>query len=212
LALLSVARARLALLTGANEDALALTTSVAIAHQPSDDTEGQSDPRSLHPKESSQSQRHTSPVYRLEGMVIRSIALQRLGVTTEAADLLRRAVNQATHLGCLLPLASAPRHELHAVAERVPSAQRLLKDRAFTSMPDIYPSHLTLVTLTERERTILRMLDDGRQPRDIARSLYVSPNTVKTQTRSLYRKLHAASRGQALATARELQILPPSTR
>ena len=209
--LLAVARARLALLTGANEQTLSLTWSVSVTDRTVDDAQQPSSSTTRRRAESDQLRRLTSPVYRLECMVIRSIALQRLGATTEASDLLRRAVNQTTHLGCWLPLASAPRHELLTLAELIPSAQALLQDPVFTSMPEIYPPHLTLVTLTEREHAILRMLADGRQPRDIARTLYVSPNTVKTQTRNLYRKLNAASRGQALATARELQILRPNS-
>ena len=43
--------------------------------------------------------------------------------------------------------------------------------------------------------------------REIAQSLYVSQNTVKTHTRSIYRKLGASSREQAVARGRELGLL-----
>ncbi|WAL96464.1 LuxR C-terminal-related transcriptional regulator [Streptomyces sp. Je 1-369] len=43
--------------------------------------------------------------------------------------------------------------------------------------------------------------------RGIADSLHVSHNTVRSQTRSVYRKLGVSSRSQALCRARELELL-----
>ena len=188
-----------------------MTSAVPVATGASGDADEQPRPgvRGSHP--AGQPQRLTSPIHRLEGMIIRSIAFHRLGMTSNSADLLRRAVNQTTNLGCFLPLASAPRHDLRAMAEVVPAAERLLQDPVFASTADIYPARVALVSLTDRELSILRMLADGLQPRDIASHLYVSPSTVKTQTQSLYRKLNATSRSQALHAARELQILSPGT-
>jgi LuxR family maltose regulon positive regulatory protein len=37
--------------------------------------------------------------------------------------------------------------------------------------------------------------------------LFLSPNTVKTQAVSIYRKLDASTRGQAVARSRELGLL-----
>ena len=42
---------------------------------------------------------------------------------------------------------------------------------------------------------------------DIAERLYVSANTVKTHARSVYRKLDASSRGEAVARARHAGLL-----
>ena len=42
---------------------------------------------------------------------------------------------------------------------------------------------------------------------DIAASLFVSENTVKTHVSSLYGKLGAARRSEALATARNLHLV-----
>lgn len=55
--------------------------------------------------------------------------------------------------------------------------------------------------LTVRERVILRELVHSASMTDIAQSLQVSANTVKSQRRSLYRKLGARSRDEALAIA-----------
>jgi len=55
--------------------------------------------------------------------------------------------------------------------------------------------------LTVRERVILHELVHSASVTEIAQRLQVSANTVKSQRRSLYRKLGAASRDEALAVA-----------
>ena len=61
--------------------------------------------------------------------------------------------------------------------------------------------------ITEREREVLRLLQGTLSLRDIGRELYLSPNTIKTHTRALYRKLGASDRQDAVAKARELGIM-----
>ena len=62
--------------------------------------------------------------------------------------------------------------------------------------------------LTKRELDILRLLALGRQNKEIARALSISPNTVKFHVTNLCTKLGAANRGEAAARARELQLIP----
>jgi LuxR family maltose regulon positive regulatory protein len=54
---------------------------------------------------------------------------------------------------------------------------------------------------------VLRLLPTRLTQREIGRELYVSFNTVKTHTRSLYRKLDAAGRREAVVRARERRLL-----
>jgi LuxR family maltose regulon positive regulatory protein len=61
--------------------------------------------------------------------------------------------------------------------------------------------------LTERERDVLRLLAAGRSNPEIARTLYVELNTVKTHVKSLYGKLGVHSRVQAVQRAQELGLL-----
>ena len=68
----------------------------------------------------------------------------------------------------------------------------------------------TVPRLTERELDILRQLVTQGSRRELAESLYVSPNTVKTHLRSVYRKLGVATREQAIARGRDLGLLDPS--
>ncbi len=61
--------------------------------------------------------------------------------------------------------------------------------------------------LSERELEVLRLIASGKSNRRIASELFVSVGTVKTHINNLYRKLDAHSRTQALARARELNLL-----
>jgi len=61
--------------------------------------------------------------------------------------------------------------------------------------------------LSDREVVVLRMLAGTLSRREIADSLYVSQNTIKTQIRSIYQKLDASDREAAVARARELGLL-----
>jgi len=61
--------------------------------------------------------------------------------------------------------------------------------------------------LTAREMDILRMLAGSQSVTQIAAELYLSPNTVKTHTLSLYRKLGARSRAEAVRMGRERLLI-----
>ena len=61
--------------------------------------------------------------------------------------------------------------------------------------------------LTKRELEILRLLAPGLVNKEIASKLFISPETVKKHTQSIYRKLEASNRRQAVAQAYELGIL-----
>lgn len=61
--------------------------------------------------------------------------------------------------------------------------------------------------LTEREMTVLRFLPGMLKAGEIAADLYVSVNTVKAHQRSIYRKLNAATRREAVERARGLGLL-----
>jgi len=65
------------------------------------------------------------------------------------------------------------------------------------------------VALTGQEIATLRQLPDGSlSQKDIARAMGVSRNTLKTHLRSLYLKLGAHCRSEAIHRAREIGLLP----
>jgi LuxR family maltose regulon positive regulatory protein len=54
---------------------------------------------------------------------------------------------------------------------------------------------------------VLRLIVAGLSGERIAQELYLSVNTVKTHTRSIYGKLAVHSRAQAIRCARELRLV-----
>jgi LuxR family transcriptional regulator, maltose regulon positive regulatory protein len=55
--------------------------------------------------------------------------------------------------------------------------------------------------LTEAELDVLRLLSSELSTREMAQSHYVAPSTVRTQIKSIYRKLGVSSRGEAVDEA-----------
>jgi LuxR family maltose regulon positive regulatory protein len=62
-------------------------------------------------------------------------------------------------------------------------------------------------TLTAAELRVLPLLSTHLSSHEIAADLFVSRNTIKSQVLSIYRKLGASSRSQAVERARELGLL-----
>ena len=71
-----------------------------------------------------------------------------------------------------------------------------------TSTEEALPEPLTL-----REQEVLELLAAGLTNREIAEDLVISPETVKKHTGNIYGKLGASNRTQAVARARELDLL-----
>jgi LuxR family maltose regulon positive regulatory protein len=61
--------------------------------------------------------------------------------------------------------------------------------------------------LSDGELRVLRLLATDLNQREIGRELYVSMNTVKSHVRSIYTKLDAGSRLEAVASARALGLI-----
>jgi DNA-binding NarL/FixJ family response regulator len=61
--------------------------------------------------------------------------------------------------------------------------------------------------LSERELEVLSLLASGRTNSEVAKDLFVSVGTVKSHTGNIYRKLEVTNRTEALARARELNML-----
>ena len=64
------------------------------------------------------------------------------------------------------------------------------------------------IGLTAREFEILELLASGQSNKELARTLGISPNTVKTHVARLYDKLEVQNRVQAIEKARWLELIP----
>ena len=63
------------------------------------------------------------------------------------------------------------------------------------------------MNLSERELELLEGLVHGETYATLARKLSISPHTVKTHIKNIYRKLNVSTREEAQAAARELHLL-----
>ena len=63
------------------------------------------------------------------------------------------------------------------------------------------------IALTKRELDILRRLATGLPIVQIAATLHISQNTIKTHLKNLYRKMKVESRDEAVTRGRELSLL-----
>ena len=61
--------------------------------------------------------------------------------------------------------------------------------------------------LTEREREVLAMIAAGATNREIAERLFLSPHTVKDHTSTLYKKMNARNRAEAIVRAQRMGLL-----
>jgi LuxR family transcriptional regulator, maltose regulon positive regulatory protein len=61
--------------------------------------------------------------------------------------------------------------------------------------------------LSGREREVLSLLSGMLSTAEVASELFISVNTVKTHLKSIYRKLAATHRGEAVRRARQLELL-----
>ncbi|WP_022883565.1 LuxR C-terminal-related transcriptional regulator [Glaciibacter superstes] len=75
--------------------------------------------------------------------------------------------------------------------------------------PAVFTATLMTPGLTKREGVVLHQLVSTGNVAAIAAALYVSTNTVKSQLRSLYRKLGVDCRQDALIAASERRLIEP---
>lgn len=64
--------------------------------------------------------------------------------------------------------------------------------------------------LTEREQEVLSYLLEGKTYQEIANSLFVSVNTIKTHLKNLYAKLDASSKSEAVEKAKSMGFITSS--
>ncbi|MBI5716431.1 MAG: response regulator transcription factor [Burkholderiales bacterium] len=82
--------------------------------------------------------------------------------------------------------------------------------RRFRALPDAAPAAPAPPSpLTPREGEVLQLIAKGLSYQRIAEALAMSPHTVTTHIKQIYRKLAVNSRGEAVFEAQQMGLLPP---
>jgi ATP/maltotriose-dependent transcriptional regulator MalT len=106
------------------------------------------------------------------------------------------------------------RGDLETVRRQARTLRRCLAPAEQPATRSSAAAHLRVVggvPLTGREIGALHLLTDGSMSqKDMARAMGVTTNTIKTHLKSLYLKLGAHCRGEAIQRARDFGILPPA--
>ena len=160
---------------------------------------------------------------RIKTLALRALACQALDEVAPALAALEQALALAEPQGYVRvvadegpPMANLLRQiRAHAGSEYVGTLLAALESQApeaaqSTSRSPLRESPILgplPEPLTEREREVLRLLAAGQSNPEIARTLYVEVNTVKTHVKNLYGKLGVHSRVEAVRRARELTLL-----
>lgn len=178
--LLSVAQARLALLAGDPETALTESARVSAG--------GGLDLRAL-----------------VDSLLIEAVACLQMGRGDDAIATWCRATSLAESVGTVRPLAMLPHSALNMLTEAGATLPNRWHEYAHPTR--VLPDTVQFVELTDRERVVLSALAEGLSGPETAAKLFVSQNTVKTQTQSLFRKLAVHNKTDAIRTAVALRLL-----
>jgi LuxR family transcriptional regulator, maltose regulon positive regulatory protein len=151
----------------------------------------------------------------VEGWTISALVSDALADHDEARGALERALELAEPGGFRQPLVAhgAAMRPVLRRQLRLGTSHRAFVEELLLALEDTEARASNRATLTEsltaRETAVLRFLPTMMSNHEIASELFVSVNTVKTHLRSIYRKLDAADRREAVLRAREIQLLAP---
>ena len=75
------------------------------------------------------------------------------------------------------------------------------------NLRELYLYRGLLLSLTQRELSVLQEIAQGRSNKDIARRLSITEGTAKTHVKSILTKLDAISRTEAVAVAHKRGLI-----
>jgi LuxR family maltose regulon positive regulatory protein len=158
------------------------------------------------------------PIVAVENGIVRASSALAAGAVPRAVSELAHALELAAPETLRWPFLDAPpparrllRMHLELKARGAwlsPSAAAPRPRPATGGEPPSRPQPTPLIQeLSEREREVLVHLSEMLSTAEIAATMFISVNTVRTHIRSILRKLSATRRNQAVRRARELGII-----
>jgi LuxR family maltose regulon positive regulatory protein len=158
----------------------------------------------------------------IEIMILKALATQRMGASTQAEtaltkslelarreDYVRVFLDEGQPMQVLLTqwLAHAGDDSLRDYAIRLRSLFDTEPHIVTAAQEKALPTGGLIEPLSQRELEVLHLIALGNTNKEIARQLIVAPGTIKAHTASIYRKLDVSNRTEAAARARQLGIL-----
>lgn len=143
----------------------------------------------------------------VDAWLLEAVLVERSGNQRRAHEAVTRALAAAEPVGTIRPFVHAGKPVRELLARGAGRFGRL--DRFATTTMTALPAAATTSAgvLTNRERDLLVELPSMRTTEEIANSLFVSVNTVKTHLRGIYRKLGVNQRRDAVLVARRLGLI-----
>lgn len=158
----------------------------------------------------------------IDVLVLQSLVLQAQDDTESALERLQRALALAEPQGYIRTFANEG-EPMQALLKRVTGKSRSYAAKLLTVFSDLEveeseslkpsstPSEISGDSLVEplsrRESELIPLLAGGLSNQEIGNKLYISVDTVKVHLKHIYGKLEVSSRTQAVARARELNLL-----
>jgi LuxR family transcriptional regulator, maltose regulon positive regulatory protein len=155
----------------------------------------------------------------VDGWLVQAAASISSGDTGRSGICLERALRLAAPEHLRRPFAEAPpsvrtlleptgdlvrRHPWLRAPGPLPGRDRPAADRWAAPRPEL----VVTASLTSKEHEVLEYLAELLTTEEIASTMYVSVNTVRSHVRSILRKLSASRRNEAVRRAWELGLLP----
>ena len=149
-------------------------------------------------------------------LILQTLTLDALGDLNQALSCLERALELAKSQGYVRIFLNngAPIIRLLKEAARrdivADYAVKLLNRIDTDTQPDgpnISPPSLLVDPLSERELEVLHLMARNLSYKEMANQIMVSLNTVRTHVKNIYSKLMVHKRSQAVAKAKELNLL-----
>ncbi|MET0447320.1 MAG: LuxR C-terminal-related transcriptional regulator, partial [Aeromicrobium sp.] len=140
------------------------------------------------------------PRSQAEALLVQAVALARTGGPAAGVEAAATALGVMREAALRRPLMMVPRSDLLPILQLVDGVDA---EELLAGVPDPFGSASVLPRLSARERDVLAELVTTPGAAEIAARLFVSTNTVKSQLRSIYRKLGVTSREEALRVAFE---------
>lgn len=161
---------------------------------------------------------------RVQDLIILALAHHHLGQAGQAAETMALAISTAEPMGLIRTFADDPNPAVATLLAQIAARKggsgylsklaALFEERPASAPPTASapasPAGQPLIEpLNEREIEVLRHISAGLSNQEIADEMVLAVSTVKWYLRNIYDKLQVNRRTQALAKARELNLLSP---